>query len=168
MTTNDYPMISFSDEMASPDWKKHWDFLHSEVSEEENIFDATYQSNCKNFQIYWKGDGGFGDGGRIDFSWYEIQLVGKAPNIEGKGYILFEAKLPDMRAHCLEMVEYWMTSERENDFLVKANEMLTDAASFHQEGEYELVDYSELVMSSATNIIDYVGRTSDVLKEEVA
>ena len=171
MTTNDYPMISFSDEMASPDWKRHWDFLHSEASEEEDIWDMIYQSNCKNFQITWEADGGFGeDGRRIPFEWYEIELRAKSPTIEGKGFILVKTKMPSLRSHCLDMVEYWMTSEDSGDFLQNANRMLADAEDDYHNGlkVYELIDYNEDEGSNATELVDYVGRTCDIFKQEVA
>ena len=123
--------ISFSDEMASPNWDWHWDYLHSDEGDE-----CSYLSNCKNFKISWSDNGGYGQyDGRINFDWYEITLYGRSPNLEGKSFILFHSEMPALKGHSLDMVKHWMTSHESQDFLANAKAMLDDAEWDYHEGD---------------------------------
>lgn len=157
---NDYPsMISFSDEMNAPEWNRYWAFLHDEKDSvyEWAVFEGKYQSNCKNFQIEWEGRSNFDrEMGWVNFLWHSIRVVGKARHTEDKGYVLFESTLPDNRSACLDMVEFWMTSEQENDLLVNANAMLIAAEEGDHTVDIKLVDYELSEDLAATDMIDYL------------
>ena len=159
MATDYPPMISFSDEMNAPEWNKYWDFLHDENEsvKEWGILEGKYQSNCKNFQIEWAALTDFiQEEGWVDFWWYSIRVVGKARHTEDKGYVLFESTLPDNRSACLDMVKFWMTSERETDLLVNANAMLIAVEDGNHTADFKLVDYELSEDLAATDMIDYL------------
>lgn len=127
--------ISFSDEMASPNWDWHWDYLHSDFGKYQTI-NGSYRSNCKSFEIYWCDTGDYGQyDGRIPFDWFEITLYGKSPTLEDKSFILFYAQMPSIRSHGLNMLKHWMTSQAPQDFIANAKEMLDDAEWDYHEGD---------------------------------